>query len=100
MTPTGSDYLHDGWCMTQTHTAGTCNCHYGEIARLQERVRELEAREEAARVPAMRLHAMAAKRLTADDEFFVGWISCAWVMERVENILRALAASEPPGEEE
>ena len=42
MNASGSDYLHDGWCMTQTHTAGTCNCHYGEIARLQERVRELE----------------------------------------------------------
>ena len=49
MNASGSDYLHDGWCMTQTHTAGTCNCHYGEIARLQERVRELEAENVALR---------------------------------------------------
>ena len=79
MNASGSDYLHAGWCMTQTHTAGTCTCHYGEIVKLRAELEVVKAREEAVR---------EAIRDTRDCS------SARWVREGVE---KALAASEPPG---
>jgi len=74
----GSDYLHAGWCMTQTHTAGTCTCHYGEIVKLRAELEVVKAREEAV------LHAL-------ND-----WPAIGFEMA-VRNAMRRLAASGPPG---
>lgn len=34
---------HDGWCATETHTTGKCNCHLSEIAKLEAENETLQA---------------------------------------------------------